>query len=253
MTLVLTEISQYGIVMGADSAVTCETPLPGGSTGRRVLTGVQKLFPIPHLQAGVSCWGYGQIGNFETDIWLNDFIGRQQNRSQTLEEFAGALRDELNQIMPRTQSGKAEAGFHLAGFVNTEGSWEPDFWHVHNGPSQFFDNIDPYVFNANHDLAGAIAQGGYDRNNPYLIVRNGDYLFYAAWWEDFELLLNRTLRQRGINVPRPSLLGRADYVRFQIRTISGIYGMSILLPSIGGEITVLTIDANGIHSFDRAI
>ncbi len=114
-------------------------------------------------------------------------------------------------------------------------------------------NIAPYVFNANHALAEAIVQGGFDHNDPFSIVRNGDYLFYAAWWEDFERLLNATLRQRGINVPRPSLQGRADYVRFQIRTISRIYGMSILLPSIGGEVTALTIDTNGIRYFNRTI
>ena len=126
----------------------------------------------------------------------------------------------------------------------------PDFWHIHNGPSQFFQNINTNVFNANHDLAGAIAQGGYNPNSPYFICRNGDYLFYAAWWTSFENLLNSTLRQHNINIPQPSLEGKAEYIRFQIRTISQIYGMSTLLPSIGGEITTLTIDSNGIRSFD---
>lgn len=251
MTLVLTEISQYGIVMGADSAVTCETPLPSGGTGRRVLTGVQKLFPIPYLQAGVSCWGYGQIGNFETDVWLSDFIRRHQGQSQTLQDFAMQLQDELNRIIPPTQSGQGEAGFHLAGFVSRNGRLTPDFWHIHNGPSQFFNNIDPHVFNANHDLAGAMAQGSYNHSTPNLIARNGDYLFYAAWWKDFEDLLKATLRQRGINIPLPSLEGRAEYIRFQIRTISEIYSMSTLLASIGGEISILAIDTSGTCSFYR--
>lgn len=251
MTLVLTEISSYGIVMGADSAVTYQTPLPSAQMGSRVLAGVHKLFLIPYLQAGISCWGYGQIGNFETDIWMSDFIRRHQGQSHALEEFAIQLKDELNRILPPTESGQAEAGFPLAGFVSRNRQLIPDFWHVHNGPSQFFANIDPHVFNANHDLAGAMAQGSYNHNDPYLIVRNGDYLFYAAWWEDFENLLSVTLRQRGINIPLPSLEGRAEYLRFQIRTISEIYKMSTLLSSIGGEVSILTIDASGIHSFDR--
>lgn len=250
MTLVLTEISLYGIVMGADTAVTCPTLLPSGQTDNRVLTGVRKLAPIPYLQAGVSCWGYGQIGKFDTDIWLSDFIRRHQGQSQTLQEFATQLRDELNRIMPPTQSGQGEAGFHLAGFVSRNERLTSDFWHIHNGSSQFFNNINPHIFNANHDLDGAIAQGGYDYNNPYFIVRNGDYLFYAAWWGDFERLLNATLRQHGTNIPLPSLEGRAEYIRFQVRTISEIYDMSSLLPSIGGEISILTIDASGIRSFD---
>lgn len=250
MTLVLTEISQYGIVMGADSAVTCPTRLPNGQTGKRVLIGVHKLIPIPYLQAGVSCWGYGQIDNFETDIWLNDFILRHRDQNQTLQTFATLLQDELNTITQPNQSGQAEAGFHLAGFVYIEGRLQPDFWHIHNGHSQYFTSIDPHVFNANHDLAGAIQSGSYDHNNPYFICRNGDYLFYAAWWQSFENLLNSTLRQSNINIPRLSLEGRAEYIRFQIRTISQIYDMSTLLPSIGGKISTLTIDPNGIHSFD---
>jgi hypothetical protein len=250
MTLVITEISQYGIVMGADSAVTCQTCLPSGQTGNRVLTGVHKLLPIAYLQAGVSCWGYGQIGNIDSDIWLNDFILSHKGQSQTLQAFVTQLEVELNRIIPPTQSGQNEAGFHLAGFVPKNGRLTPDFWHLHNGPSQFFKNINTHVFNANHDLAGAIQLGSYNPNNPYFICRNGDYLFYAAWWESFEKLLNSTLRQSGINIPRPSLEGRADYIRFQIRTISHIYGMSTLLPSIGGEISTLTIDPGGIRSFD---
>jgi hypothetical protein len=250
MTLVLTEISQYGIVMGADSAVTCQTCLPSGQTGNRVLTGVHKLMPIPYLQAGVSCWGYGKIGNLDTDIWLKDFILSHKGQSQTLQAFATHLEVELNKIIPPTLSGQAEAGFHLAGFVDKNGCLKPDFWHIHNGPSQYFQTINKHVFNANYDLAGAIAQGSYNLNNPYLITRNGDYLFYAAWWANFERLLNSTLRQRNINIPQPSLEGRAEYIRFQIRTISQIYRMSSLLPSIGGEITTLIIDDTGICSFD---
>jgi hypothetical protein len=252
MTLVLTEISQYGIVMGADSAVTCETQLPSGERGHRVLFGIQKLFPIPYLKAGVSCWGYGQIGNMDTDVWLNDFIQRLEGRVTTLREFALCLQDELRATI-RPQSGQSECGFHLAGFVEEQGRFVPDFWHIHNGPSEYFTNIDATLFNANHDLAAARAQGRYDPNNANMIyiTRNGDYQFYAAWWEAFERVIDNFLRGQDIQVPKPTLHGRVEYVRFQIRSISEIYGMSMLLPSIGGEIYTLAIDASGIRSFDR--
>lgn len=255
MTLVLTEISQYGMVMGADSAVTQKILLPNGRMESRVLTGVHKLLPVPYLQAGISCWGYGQIGNCETDIWLSDFIRRQQGQSQTLQGFATQLQDELNRVIPPTQSGQAEAGFHLAGFVCMDGGQAPDFWHIHNGPSQFFLNIDPHVFNANHDLAAAIERGKYDPNNRdrIYITRNGDYKFYAKWWENFEEVLTRFLRSQDIHVPKQSLQGRVEYVRFQIRSIREIYAMSTLLPSIGGQIITLAIDHNGIWSYEEKV
>ncbi|MBA7503150.1 hypothetical protein ES706_01758 [subsurface metagenome] len=252
MTLVLTEISRYGIVMGADSAVTCETQLPTGERVPRVLIGVQKLFSVPYLKAGVSCWGYGQIGDIETDVWLNDFIWRLEGQVGTLQEFARRLRDELRAIIG-PGSGQGECGFHLAGFVEEQGPLVPDFWHIHNGPSEYFRDIDATIFNANHDLAVARAQGRYDPSNPNMIyiTRNGDYRFYAVWWEAFEKVIDNFLRAQGIQVPKPSLQGRIEYVRFQIRSISEIYKMSTRLPSIGGEISTLAIETSGIHSFDR--
>jgi len=249
MTLVLTEISYYGIVMCADSEVTCETRLPNGSKTWRVLNGVQKLVPIVHLDAGVSCWGYGKIGDIDTDIWLTDFIKRHIDDTKNLEQFASTLQDELRQVIgPR--SDKSECGFHLAGYTrDKKGNLVPDFWHIHNGSNEYFKTIDPRQFNANHDLAGAIRQGRYrigDQINTY-ITRNGDYQFYAAWSEEFEKVVNKFLREQGIDIPKTSLLGRVDYLRFQIRSISEIYSMSTLLPTIGGGISTLAIDSTGIQ------
>jgi hypothetical protein len=78
MTLVLTEISKFGIAMAADSAVTCDDPLPNGRVVNRVLTGVKKLQVIPKIHAGISVWGEGDIEfedkSYPTDIWLEYFI-----------------------------------------------------------------------------------------------------------------------------------------------------------------------------------
>jgi hypothetical protein len=43
MTLVLTEVSNFGIAMAADSAVTERIVKPNGNVTYRVLTGVRKL------------------------------------------------------------------------------------------------------------------------------------------------------------------------------------------------------------------
>lgn len=65
MTLVLTEISPFGISMAADSAVTIRNMQNG-------LLPVQpnsalKLHLIPYLDAGIYCWGIGRIRNKSTD------------------------------------------------------------------------------------------------------------------------------------------------------------------------------------------
>jgi hypothetical protein len=55
MTLIITELSQFGIAMAADSAVT----YTDSNTGRSwaVPNAAKKLQSIPYLKAGVSCWG----------------------------------------------------------------------------------------------------------------------------------------------------------------------------------------------------
>lgn len=78
MTLIITELSKYGIVMVADTAVTFTEILPNGSEFHHVLNGAQKLQGIPYLRAGISVWGLGSIptqnGDLSTDVWINDFI-----------------------------------------------------------------------------------------------------------------------------------------------------------------------------------
>jgi len=46
MTLVLTEVSSFGVAMAADSAVTFDS--------ERVYVGAQKLLPVSQLDAGLS-------------------------------------------------------------------------------------------------------------------------------------------------------------------------------------------------------
>jgi hypothetical protein len=43
---------------------------------------------------------------------------------------------------------------------------------------------------------------------------------------------------------------RAEYLRFQIRTVSGIYKLSNMFPLIGGPITTLTISSRGFESYE---
>jgi len=54
MTLVLSEVSYFGVAMAADSAVTFGTG--------RVYIGAQKLLRVPQIDAGLSVWGRGTGG-----------------------------------------------------------------------------------------------------------------------------------------------------------------------------------------------
>ena len=156
MTLIITELSRYGIAMVADSAITMNIILPETRTiGHRVYFGATKLRPIPRLRAGISFWGQGQIGDIDTDVWLLNFIHRNEDTCTNLEEFAFLLQDELresvNEITNPEELRYGNLGFHLAGYTDYEGNLWPNFWHIHNGQSEVFSSINPRIINANQE------------------------------------------------------------------------------------------------------
>jgi len=248
MTLVLTELSKNGIAMAADTALLQKTPTyDAAQLEPRVYHGVMKLRPIPKITAGVSVWGGGKVGTVDTDIWLRDFIRREETHYHDLPSFATLLRDKLNNIVEPLDKDTASArmGFHLAGFQDTKEGRFPCFYHIHNGTSQYFKDIDPTVFNVNFDRPPQPYPEWY-----YYMTKNGDYVLYAELFAMLEQYFNQH-RARGLRLPDPeSLPMRAEYLRFQIRTVSQIYQLSNTIPWIGGRVTTLTISSEGFGSYE---
>lgn len=265
MTLVLTEISKFGIAMAADSAVTCDEPSPSGKTVPRVLTGVKKLQVIRKIQAGISVWGQGDIEVkdkiYFTDIWLTDFIENRKDDYSSLHDFAVLLQEELRTcISPIDVKNHDDEfgtiGFHLAGFVDWQGQMTPTFYHIHNGKSQVLDkrgskNYDPSIINANYDMPPDIARELLNYKDRPPIWRNGDIQIYAGAFGNIVDFFKDFKRCYGINMPYTvSLDDRAKWLRFQIRMMAELYDEfrdinSYPLSSIGGDIDTLTISSNG--------
>ena len=95
MTLVISEVSKFGIVMAADTAESTTVTAASGRQYTRTRFG-RKLFPIQYLNGGASHWGAGEIhtggglGRIPSDVWLEDFIEREGVEKP--EEFAYTLR-----------------------------------------------------------------------------------------------------------------------------------------------------------------
>jgi len=248
MTLILGELSFFGIAMAADSTVTVTNQLTGM---RHVnINAARKLQSVPYLNAGVSCWGLGDISGIPTDDWLSDFISHNI-RLQTLQSFAEELATQLNASVNDPRLGTGIAGFHLAGFESYNGIPTPSFYHIHDGESKVLQNrgttININQFNANHDMPPDIFQRDFGNGGWYL-TRNGDFQIYAQIFDSLHAYFG-SLSTRGIVIPNSqSLDERADYLVFQIRTISEIYRFSNLIPGIGGDIHYLIINPNGIQS-----
>lgn len=249
MTLVLTELSPLGITMAADSAVTITNAVTGLSHVQN--NAARKLQTIPYLNAGISCWGMGTINGISTDQWLANFIAAN-SAINNLVDFAASIENELNRLIPPNPNPQhSRLGFHLAGFEIYQGSPTPSFYHIHEGVSttlqQLGITINPNQFNANHDVPPSIAVQLLAQGQGW-ITRNGDYQLYANIFQSLENLFQQLL-PLDIRIPNSqNIADRAEYLVFQIRTISEIYRLSNLIPGIGGDIYFVTISQVGLHS-----
>lgn len=250
MTLVLTELSHLGIAMAADSAVTYTNSLTGLRYAQP--NRARKLQEVPHLNAGVSCWGLGSVAGLNTDQWLSRFVASSGSLA-TLQDFANELARQLNnRLVPPNTLGDNRLGFQLAGFEDCNGVPTPSFYHIHDGPSTVLQSrgttVNPYQFNANHDMPPQLLQQLIPVGGTYT-TRNGDYQLYAQIFARLEALFTQ-LQPLGIQIPSSqNLVERAEYLVFQIRTMSELYRLSNLVPGIGGGIWYLTINPTGIHSY----
>lgn len=243
MTLVLTHLSPLGIAMAADSAITHVD----ARTGERVSdpgANVMKLFPVPHLRAGLSAWGNWSMGNNEDlDSWIRKFIADHSNE-QDLSQFASTLATELN-FRVVNKGPSRTMGIHVAGFVQTPDGDRPTFWHVHDGPSDMMNEagtpIDPCRFNCNHDLTPSRLQNDFASGRIWW-MRNGDNEPYMVLHEGLIGAI-QNLNTKGMSPRWSSLDDIAKFLAFEIETVGQLYARLNVRPRVGGSIYYLTIDA----------
>ena len=124
MTIILTHISNYGIIHASDSNLTARTGRAAGES--------QKTFKIKHLDAGLTVAGAYSVGGLGMDRWMATFIQQAANaRNPSLSAFAYSLRDDLEAQM--TPDEKAAGSMvHIAGYEHQADRFHPEFWFVRN-------------------------------------------------------------------------------------------------------------------------
>lgn len=124
MSLILTHISKHGIVHASDSNLTSGSGSPAGQ--------VKKTFDISFLKAGLTIAGSYGVGNENMDRWIDDFIQQQSQISGlSLKDFADNLKDALQQQMTISQKNDGSI-VHIAGYVQENTVYHPEFYHVRN-------------------------------------------------------------------------------------------------------------------------
>lgn len=259
MTLVMTEVSTYGVAMAADSAVTC----PDG----RVYVGAQKLLPVPQIDAGLSIWGKGDVNGTAADTWVQNFIQSDVKSGMSLIDMAKMLKNKLNNEFGGTISDRM--GIHVGGFDDRNGVRGPAFYHIHNGHFHYeFGNgaiklvpeENPPIreLQVHEDFPPKIYAG----NSFPAPIRNGDYSIFGILFDQLNPFLDRIQNSTGLKFPFPSsLAARGEYLRFWINITKDLYRLSNfrkrVLPQpvtsgdagIGGPVTILTISDAGIEGF----
>jgi hypothetical protein len=263
MTLLVSELREYGVVMVADSAVTtvpCKSLLPPGDgiIAEYVSTGAQKLWPIPAIGAGVSVWGRGRIGQFPADYWLYYFAD-QVTAGTSLVDVGKQIASAVNELEAKPKTSADAFGFHLGGYIETTEGCLPALYHVHCGhadeephelrlyrdcPEDRFADTDPrYGFSDYAEYRDWLSEArGYQ-------LRNGMFDEFAAVSERLNVALF-TLRARGFESPSPDdLANRETHLRDLFELFCGIYARSNRPKRIARPISSLSIGESGVMSF----
>lgn len=271
MTLIITELSFFGIAMAADTAETVSSMTTRGSAEDRAFFGLTKLLPINSLNAGISYWGWAKMppqdeNGVWMDWWLRNFLVENRSNYNTISDLADILEKELRKRVPPLTDTEFKifphgmGGIHIAGYIDHEGKGVPCFWHIPNGLSQALPSkkIDPKIVNANYDCPPG-SYLNYEKKDMLYRTRNGDIEPYARFLDRyFRDYLDELNREMNIVIPLPTLEFRAELLRTEIRFISSLYSIGGLrdrgtlrqLPrGIGGEVTTLTINNYGIQSY----
>lgn len=259
MSLVLTEVSHFGVAIAADSAVT----FPSG----RVFVGLQKLLPVYKINAGLAFWGGGEVGEIDTDVWIQNFIDNEVEDGMRLWDMANKLAEKLNESFGRVISDRM--GIHVGGYDSENGVRGPAFYHVHNGHYHVVfgngqvreipdENPPIREFRAHKDRPPRL----YNVNDEPPMTRNGDFGIFSVLMENLLPLFRNLHQMAGFEFPQVrDLATRGEYLRFLVNLIKEMYRLSnyrirmVPEPSMGGDafvggpVTVLTISDSGIESF----
>jgi hypothetical protein len=265
MTLILTELSEAGIAMAADSAITRL------SRGRIVdidQQGWQKILRVPKINAAISYWGaIGSVTRIQFDNWLQRIIDTENY--DDLELFAESVANALNLACLNCPlpSGN-DMGIHVAGYSEwSDGVRRPVFYHVHNGNGRFIireikdgkghiTSVIPEwqseprgLFEVHQDFPFidkpideniAILHNGY-------ITRNGAFFIYAVLWAQMQHALQYINLIQNVSLPRDmnDLSSRKGFLHTMLEMIIRLYRCSNQSRVIGGTVTSLGIGPNG--------
>ncbi len=137
MTVISTIISRHCIAIATDSLLTEKHPYKATEWER------SKIVPIPKLRAAACYWGLAYHGNWSTYDWLR-IQALRAGECASLEEFANAIRDELEQVLNGFRFRNplnGGVGIHIAGYEDVNGCWIPELFVCSNYRNETYKQL----------------------------------------------------------------------------------------------------------------
>jgi hypothetical protein len=242
MTLVVTELSTYGIVMVEHTF----PPMHGVTAGatRRDLDRLVAVQTVPHLPAGISAWGTGVLptekGYAPVSEWLAEFASRHTD-VEPVSAYAEALARALQEDAAALEE---PLGFHIAGYVNVDGKPLPTLYHVRNNEAV----LGSYYM---HKFQPVQEFPPKDPGRGVFRIRSCDCERHGVLFERLENILPaiESDPEESLTMPHPSLEGRMAFLGACVNFASDLYASAAPQGTQSALITTLGIAPNGRFSY----
>lgn len=239
MSIIVTQISKYGIIFASDSNITNDNEVVGQG---------DKIFAIPKLNAAIAIAGSYTVGGDKMDKWMLDFIKKNECAYDSLKDFGELLQTTFDNLMSEKEKSWLSIS-HIAGYVNGH----PEMWCLSN---TVLDNLDYSKGKSDFHLHEDFWERDWKNNNLEQVFKSDGL--------NYQLYVNATTPGRiGFNVVRQyldqyfirmfdlrdckfrgprNLEEHQIIVKTYLEVLISLYGLSDYNPKIiGGKVQVYTI------------
>lgn len=265
MSLIVTQVSNYGIVMIGDSAETNITK----NNSKYIRIGVNKVIQV-HKKFGISFWGDGKINKLPMDFFLEDLINEKINSDIKLYELANLICNTINNNKNFFDTEKI-CGFHIAGYEKFNDRFLPSIYHVHNHNNKKSHKHKLKVY---HDFPNGVYNNNlknffidFDKEKIDWHLRNGSYELFAILWDYIAPKSNISKHNKILSIldymkkidknfdcpEKKNIDSYANFYSFLVEIVIKLIDLSNKLETISGPLTVLTINKNGIVKYSKAL
>ena len=257
MTLVLSEVSKFGIVMVGDSAITTtheeNDRLPSGDhVPPYSRFGAQKVKQVPNLPIGISFYGMGRIAKIPTDLWMDDFFAHKVQQNSTLGEICNTLIENVNEAFFMNMQNDL-GGFHVGAILHpgTDQAY-PVLYNIFREDRQH-----PFRLQKDNPDGRGLTIEQYRQalnNGTAFYLRNGMHEAFSAVQNNIIDSIYQLVGRHDIQIPYPpGLAAHEKFNRLQVALMCDLISMSSKTASVGRPISSLTIDLNGRVTYSSAL